>query len=133
VLLNPSGTTFRVGGGPYTVPISISGATRITTITLTLTFDPAIVRIRSVQQGSFMNTGGASATFTQQAGNGRVDITLSRGADAIGASGTGLLAVVLLDALAPGSATLSLSGAATGPGGTAMGLQFRPVTVTVQQ
>jgi general secretion pathway protein D len=133
VLLNPSGTTFRVGGGPYTVPISINNATRITMITLTLTFDPAVLRVRSVQEGSFMKTGGANATFTQQAGNGRVDITLSRGADAIGASGTGLLAVVLFDAIAPGAATLSLSGAATGPGGTAMGLQFRPVTITVQQ
>ena len=80
-----------------------------------------------------MHTGGVSASFTQQAGAGRVDVTLSRGADAIGASGSGLLAVVLFDAVAPGSVTLSLSGAATGPGGTAMGLQFRPVTVTVQQ
>ena len=66
-----------------------------------------------------------------QAGN-RVDITLARGADATGASGTGLLAAVLFDAIAPGTATLTLSGAATGPGGTAMGLQFTPVTVTVQ-
>ena len=133
MVLSPSGTTFRVGGGPYTVPISITGATRISTITLTLTFDPAIVRVRAVQEGSFMRTGGVSATFTQQAGNGRVDITLSRGADAIGASGTGLLAVVLFDAVAPGAVTLTLSGSATGPGGTAMGLQFRPVTITVQQ
>ena len=80
-----------------------------------------------------MRTGGVSATFTQQAGPGRVDITISRGADAIGASGTGLLAVVLFDAVAPGAVTLAPSGAATGPGGTAMGLQFKPVTVTVQQ
>jgi general secretion pathway protein D len=133
VLLSPSGTTFRVGGGPYTVPISITGATRISTITLTLTFDPAILRVRAVTEGSFMRTGGVSATFTQQAGPGRVDVTISRGTDAIGASGTGLLAVVLFDAVAPGSVTLTLSGAATGPGGTAMGLQFRPVTIAVQQ
>ena len=79
-----------------------------------------------------MRTGGASATFTQQVSGGRVDITISRG-DAIGASGTGLLASVLFDAVAPGAVTLAPSGAATGPGGTAMGLQFRPVTVTVQQ
>ena len=132
VLLSPPGTTFRVGGGPYPVPISINGAARITTITLTLTFDPAILRVRAVQEGSFMRTGGASATFTQQVSGGRVDITISRG-DAIGASGTGLLASVLFDAVAPGAVTLAPSGAATGPGGTAMGLQFRPVTVTVQQ
>jgi hypothetical protein len=133
VLISPPGTTFRVGGGPYTVPISISGATRISTITLTVTFDPAILRVRAVTEGSFMRTGGANATFTQQVGTGRVDMTISRGADAIGASGTGLLAVVLFDAIAPGTVTLATSGSATGPGGVAMGLQFRPVTVTVQQ
>jgi hypothetical protein len=33
---------------------------------------------------------------------------------------------------AGGSVTLSTSGAATGPGGTAMGLRFSPVTVNVQ-
>jgi hypothetical protein len=44
-----------------------------------------------------------------------------------------LLAAVLFDALAPGAATLTLSGTATGPGGTAMGLSFTPVTITVQQ
>ena len=36
------------------------------------------------------------------------------------------------DAVAPGNATLTLSGAGSGPGGTAMGLQFRPVTLTIQ-
>ena len=41
-------------------------------------------------------------------------------------------AVLPFDAVAPGNATLTLSGAATGPGGTPMGLQFRPVAVAVQ-
>jgi hypothetical protein len=86
-----------------------------------------------VQEGSFMRTGGVNVSFAQQVGNGRVDITLSRGADATGAGGTGLLAAILFDPIAPGSATLSVSGSATGPGGTPMGLQFRPVTVTIQQ
>jgi hypothetical protein len=86
-----------------------------------------------VQEGSFMRTGGATVAFQQQVGNGRVDVTIVRGGDAVGASGTGLLAVVLFDAIAPGSATLSMSGSATGPGGAAMGLQFRPVTIAVQQ
>ena len=31
VLLSPPGTEFRVGGGPYIVPLSISGATRLST------------------------------------------------------------------------------------------------------
>ncbi len=134
VILTPPGTTFRVGGGPYTVPISITNATRLTTITLTVMYNPNVLRVRSVSEGSFMRIGGVAATFSQNASTpGRIDITITRPADATGASGTGLLAAVLFDAVAPGSATLALSGAATGPGGTAMGLQFRPVTVTVQQ
>jgi hypothetical protein len=79
-----------------------------------------------------MRTGGINATFTNQVTPGRVDITITRTADSTGASGTGVLGNLLIDAVAPGTATLTLSGAATGPGGTAMGLQFRPVMVSVQ-
>lgn len=79
-----------------------------------------------------MRSGGAAAAFTQQVAPGRVDITIARSSDATGATGTGLLGAVLFDAAAPGTATLSLSGTATGPGGTPMGLQFRPATVPIQ-
>jgi type II secretory pathway component GspD/PulD (secretin) len=132
VILTPPSTTFRVGGGPFTVPISITNAARLSTIALTLTFDPSLLKIRAVSEGSFMRSGGANATFTQQLNPGRVDITIVRSADAVGATGTGLLGAVLFEAAAPGNTTLSISGTATGPGGTTMGLQFRPVTVTVQ-
>jgi hypothetical protein len=132
IILSPPGTTFRVGGGPYTVPISITNVSRLSTITLTVNFDPALLRVRAVNEGSFMRTGGVNAAFTQQTSAGRVDITIVRPADATGAAGTGLLGAVLFDAIAPGSATLTVSGTATGPGGTPMGLQFRPVTVNIQ-
>ena len=79
-----------------------------------------------------MRTGGSNATFANQVAAGRVDIVITRAADATGASGTGVLGAVLFDAVAPGTTTIVLSGAATGPGGTAMGVQFRPVTVNVQ-
>ena len=133
VLISPPSTTLRVGGGPYTIPLSITGATGVSTMTLTFVYDPTKLRVRSVQEGSFMRAGGASVAFAQQVTGNRIDITLARGVDATGASGTGLLAAVLFDAVAPGAATLTLSGSATGPGGVAMGLQFRPVTVTIQQ
>ena len=133
IIISPPGPTFRVGGGPYTVPISISDAARISTLTLTLTFDPTKLRVRSVNEGSFMRSGGVNATFRQQVEGNRIDITITRTTDATGASGTGLVAAVLFDAIAPGSVALSASGTATGPGGAAMGLRFSPVTVNVQQ
>jgi type II secretory pathway component GspD/PulD (secretin) len=132
VIISPPPGVLRVGQGPYNVPISVTGAQRLSTVTLTLTFDNRFLRVRTVQEGSFLRSGGANVTFSQQVNGNRVDITISRGADATGVSGTGLLAALLFEAIAPGTATLTLSGSATGPGNTAMGLQFRPVTVTVQ-
>jgi hypothetical protein len=132
VIISPPAGALRVGQGPYNIPLSITGAQRLSMVTLTLTYDPRILRPRQVQEGSFLRSGGANVTFTQQANNGRIDITISRAADATGVSGTGLLAAVLFDAIAPGQVTLAVSGTASGPGNTPMGLQFRPVTLNVQ-
>jgi general secretion pathway protein D len=132
VIISPPAGALRVGQGPYNIPLSVTGAQRLSTVTLTVTFDPRVLRVRSVQEGSFLRSGGANVTFTQQVNNGRIDITISRGADATGVSGTGLLAAILFDAIAPGGTTLTASGTATGPGNTPMGLQFRPVPLTVQ-
>jgi hypothetical protein len=132
VIISPPITSLRVGQGPYNIPISITGAQRLSTVTLTMVYDATKLRVRSVQEGSFLRAGGANVTFSQQVNGGRIDITISRGADLTGASGTGLLAAILFDAIAPGNVTLIVSGSATGPGATAMGLQFRPVTLAVQ-
>jgi general secretion pathway protein D len=132
VIVSPPAGAIRVGQGPYNIPLSVTGAQRLSTVTLTLTFDPRFLRVRAVQEGSFLRSGGTNVTFTQQVNNGRIDITIARAADATGVSGTGVLAAILFDAIAPGTATLSASGTASGPGNTPMALQFRPVTVTVQ-
>jgi general secretion pathway protein D len=133
ILVTPPGTEFRVGGGPYTVPVSITGASRVSSVTLTITFNPAVLRVRSVQEGSFMRQGG-TATFTQQVDTtaGRVDIAITRTADATGVSGAGLLAAILFDAIAPGAGNISGAGMATAPGGAPVPLQFAPVGVTVR-
>ncbi len=129
----PPAGPVRVGGGPYTVPIAISNAERISTIAVTVTFDPAILKVRSVQEGSFMRAGGVNATFTQQAGPGRIDISVTRSADAIGATGTGVIGAVLFEPVAAGVTPLTISGAATSPNGTQIGLQFQPTQVMVER
>jgi hypothetical protein len=93
-----SGPEFRVAAGPYTVPISINNASRVSVITLTVTYNPAVLRVRTIQDGTFMRQGGATASFTprQDANAGRVDIAFARTGDQTGASGTGLLAALLV-------------------------------------
>jgi type II secretory pathway component GspD/PulD (secretin) len=134
IIVTPAGSEFRVAGGPYLTPISINNASRLSTLTLTVTFNPAVVRVRNVQEGTFMRQGGMTVAFTPKIDNaaGRVDITVTRTSDTIGASGSGLIGSLFLDAVAPGSSTIQVSGAATGPDGTPVQIQFSPVTVTVR-
>jgi hypothetical protein len=135
VIMSAPGNDFRAGAGPYTVPISITGASRISTVSLTVTFNPAVVRVRTVQEGGFMRSGGANATFTQQAdpSGGRIDIAILRTGDTTGVAGTGVLAARIFDAIAPGPANLSVTGTATAPGGAQLPLTFAaPPSVTVR-
>jgi general secretion pathway protein D len=134
VLVTPPGTEFRVAGGPYTVPLSINNASRLSVVTFTVTFNPSVLRVRQVQDGTFMRQGGVPTTFTPRidAAAGRVDIAVTRTGDQAGASGTGLIAGLLFDAVGPGSSLIQVSGVASSPEGAPLTLQFSPVTVTVR-
>jgi general secretion pathway protein D len=133
ILITPPGE-FRVAGGPYTTALSINNASRISTLALTITYNPAILRVRTVQDGTFMRQGGLTAAFAPKidAINGRVDIVISRAGDQTGASGAGLLAALLFDALAPGASAISVTGVANAPDGAPITITFSPVTVTVR-
>jgi type II secretory pathway component GspD/PulD (secretin) len=126
--------TMTLGAGPYTVPISISGATRISMLSLSITYNPAVLRVRSVQEGTFMRQGGIAATFTSQPDpGGRVDVVITRPGDQTGAVGTGLLAAILFEPIGAGTATVSITGVGTvaGTGASAV-LEFTPAAVTVK-
>lgn len=123
-----------MGSGPYTVPISISGATRVSTLTISVTYNPALVRVRSVLEGTFMRQGGVTPAFTSQIDekSGRVDLVITRPGDQTGASSAGLLGALLIEPVAAGSGSLSVTGSASVPGGASVQLQFLPAGVTVR-
>jgi type II secretory pathway component GspD/PulD (secretin) len=133
IVLTAPTTEFRVGGGPYTVPLSVAGASRLSTLSLTVTFNPSALRVRAVQEGSFFRTGGAAATFAQQvdASAGRIDIAIVRAGDGTGVSGAGLLAALLFEAVAAGPANLTITGTGSAPGGVALPLVFAPAPAVV--
>ena len=133
IALSPP-SEMRVGSGPYTVPISVAGATRLSTLTLSITYNPALVRVRNVQEGTFMRQGGITPAFSSQIDDksGRIDIVITRPGDQTGASTSGLLAAILLEPLAAGTGSLGLTGSATSPGGAGAALQFLPAGITVR-
>jgi general secretion pathway protein D len=124
----------RIAGGPYTAPISINNVSRVSSLTLTVTYNPNVLRVRTVQDGTFMRQGGATVTFTPRidAAAGRVDIAIIRTGDQTGATGAGLLGALLFDAVGPGGSVIQVSGVASTPEGAPVPLQFNPVTVTVR-
>ena len=135
IVLSPPSTDFRVGSGPYNVPITITGASQISNVAVTVTYNPAVLRVRAVAEGSFMRAGGVNATFTQSPdpANGRVDIAIVRAGDMTGVAGTGLLAALLFEPVTAGQANLTVTATATAPGGAPVPLQFAPVPpVTVR-
>ena len=126
---------FRMSGGPYTVPISITGASQISSVSLTVTYNPAVLRVSAAQEGTFLRAGGVAAVFNQQPdpSGGRLDIAIIRPNDLTGVAGTGLLAALVFETIAPGPANLMVTGSASGPNGTPVTLQFGPVpNVTVR-
>ena len=126
---------FRINSGPYTVPISITGASQISSVSLTITYNPAVLRIMAAQEGTFLRAGGVAAVFNQQPdpGGGRLDIAIVRPNDLTGVAGTGLLTALMFEAIAPGQANLAVTGSASGPNGAPVMLQFGPVpNITVR-
>ena len=134
IIVTSPGTEFRVAGGPYTVPVSINNVARLSVITLTVTFNPNVLRARQAQDGTFMRQGGVATSFTPRidAATGRVDIAITRTADVSGASGAGLLSALVFDAVGPGNSVIQVSGVASTPEGAPIALQFNPVNVTVR-
>ncbi|HTH00234.1 MAG TPA: cohesin domain-containing protein, partial [Vicinamibacterales bacterium] len=134
VIVTPPGTEFRVAGGPYTVPVSINNVARLSVMTLTVTYNPNVLRVRTAQDGTFMRQGGVATSFTPRidAAAGRIDIAITRTADQAGASGTGLLTALIFDAIGPGGSVIQVSGVASTPEGAAINLQFTPVNVMVR-
>src|SRR5690606_2223803 len=113
---------------------SISGASRLSTLSLSISYNPAVLRVSSVQEGTFMRQGGIAATFTSQPDpGGRLDIVITRPGDQTGAVGAGLLAAILFEPVAPGTSTLTITGVGTVAGtGAQAPLQFVPSTVVVK-
>jgi hypothetical protein len=134
VSVTPPQGDVRVGAGPYLVPIYVSNVSRASTMTLTLTYNPAVLRVRAIQEASFMRQGAANVVFTpnSDAATGRIDLAFVRTGDSVGASGSGLLAAVQFDAVGPGTSQLSVSGVVANPTGGPIAVQFVPASVVVR-
>jgi general secretion pathway protein D len=124
----------QAGGGPYAMPIQLSDATQLSSITLSINYNPAVLKARTVTEGSLLRNGGIATTFTPKIDEaaGRIEITIARPSGAAGVSGTGLIGSLVFDAVAAGSANVTVTGTATNAAGQVMAMQIVPPQIIVR-
>ncbi len=124
----------QVGSGPYTMPIQITDANQLGTITLAISYNPAVLKARTVTEGAFMRNGGIATTFTPKIDEaaGRVEITIARPPGISGVTGTGLIGSLVFDAVAAGQANMAITGMGTTATGQIMAMQIIPPQIIVR-
>jgi hypothetical protein len=133
IVLTVPQTPLQMGGPPYTTTLTATQVSQVGTVTVTLTYDPKILKAVSVAEGTFMKQGGVQTTYLPKidALVGRVDITISRPGDS-GASGTNLLASVVFEGVAAGTSQIRMTAVALSADGKPIPISVAPVTVTVK-
>jgi general secretion pathway protein D len=135
ILLTVPTSELQMGGQPYTVPVSVTGVSELGALTITITYDPKILKATSVSPGTFMQQGNVTPTFAPKIdeATGRIDIAISRGANAPGAAGTGLLAGLVFQGVAAGTSKVTVTGTAFTPDGKPISIQLpAPTSVIVK-
>ena len=124
----------QMGGPPYTMPVRIAGVSQVGQVTLTITYDPKILRATAVSPGAFMQQGGVQPTFIPKIDEaaGRIDIAIARPATAPGASGADWLAGIVFQAVGSGQARIAITAVAMTASGQPIPIQTAPVTVVVK-
>jgi len=109
-----SGSATVSSGQTFTVPVSITDVSDLFAFQFDLAFDPTILQLQSISEGSFLNSAGstifAPGTIDNTAGTATTTADTLTGTGP-GASGGGTLADLTFQAIAPGTSTLTLSGA----------------------
>jgi hypothetical protein len=135
ILITVPAAEMQAGGQPYTVPISVTGVSQLGALTLTITYDPKVLKATNVSMGPFMSQGGITPTFVPKidTATGRIDIAISRGGTNPGAAGTNMLAGIMFQAVGPGTSSITVTGSAFTPTGQAIPIQMPPAgKVTVK-
>jgi general secretion pathway protein D len=133
IVLTTPQTPLQVGGAAYTTTLSATQVSQLGTVTVTLTYDPKMLKAVSTAEGNFMKQGSVQTVYQPKIDPllGRVDITITRPGDA-GASGTGLLASINFEAVGAGVSQIRLAAVAISADGKPIPITVAPVTVTVK-
>jgi len=120
-------------GSTFTVNVLLNGAQNVHTVPLQLSYDPKLLQVVNVSNGSLLSQDGQIVTVTHREDDGTIQITAMRPPGATGVSGQGPVVTLTFMAKAAGQAALTVArGGARDPAMQAMPVDGATATVTIQ-
>ena len=97
-------------GQSVTLGISVDNVVDLYSIPMILQYDPAVVSVEDVQQGTFLSSGNQEIAIVKRADkeHGQAMIAATRPPNTPGVTGSGTLLGVVVKALAPGNTNISI-------------------------
>ena len=120
-------------GSTFTVSVLLNGAQNVHTVPLQLSYDPKLLQVVNVSNGSLLSQDGQIVTVTHREDDGTMQITAMRPPGATGISGQGPVVTLTFMAKAAGQGSLTIArGGARDPAMQALPVDGATATVTIQ-
>ncbi len=122
-------------GSTFTVNVLLNGAQNVYSVPLQLTYDPKLLQVVNVSNGSLLAQDGQIVTVTHREddSSGTMQVTATRPPGASGVNGQGPVVTLTFMAKAPGQSALTIArGGARDPAMQAMPVNGATATVTIQ-
>jgi len=120
-------------GSTFTVSVLLNGAQNVHTVPLQLSYDPKLLQVVNVSNGSLLSQDGQIVTVTHREDDGTMQITAMRPPGATGVSGQGPVVTLTFMAKAAGQGSLTIArGGARDPAMQALPVDGATATVTIQ-
>ena len=120
-------------GSTFTMNVLLNGAQNVYSVPLQLSFDPKLLQVVNVSNGTLLSQDGQIVTVTHREDDGTMQVTATRPPGAPGVSGNGAVITLTFMAKAAGQATIAIArGGARDPAMQAMPVNGAAATVTIQ-
>jgi general secretion pathway protein D len=120
-------------GSTFTVNVMMSGAQNVYSVPLQLSFDPKLLQVVNVSNGTLLAQDGQIVTVTHREDDGTMQVTATRPPGANGVSGQGPVVTLTFMAKAVGQGSLTIArGGARDPAMQALPVNGAAATVTIQ-
>src|SRR5438270_13699847 len=120
-------------GSTFTVNVLLSGGQNIFQVPMQISYDPKLLQVANVSNGSFLSQDGQIVTVTHREDDGTMQVTATRPPGSPGISGQGAVVTLTFVAKAPGQASLTIAkGGARDPAMQALPVNGASAAVTIQ-